>query len=332
MQINTLLVCPEHQTSLELVNQDSFVCPYACKFHVINKILRFVSSVNYASSFGYQWNIFRQTQLDSYTGLDISEKRLLRLAGGSLDLFNGKTILEAGCGAGRFTEILLKNKAKVFACDLSNAIEANYTNCKKFDDYFACQADILNLPVKPESFDIVVCIGVVQHTPDPEKTINKLISYLKPGGLLIFDHYTYGYPASFSRRACRYFLLKLPVRPRYVLVKIMTIFLWPIHLVLFRYKRFKIFNKVRNAFIKLSPIVDYQDAYPQLSSELLFQWAFLDTHDTLTDQFKHLRSVEEIQQTLESNGIKKYEVYYAGNGVEARAFKSADKSTEERNY
>jgi 2-polyprenyl-3-methyl-5-hydroxy-6-metoxy-1,4-benzoquinol methylase len=317
------LVCPEHQTSLILNDQDSFVCSYGCKYHIINKIPRFVSSDNYATSFGVQWNKFGLTQLDSYTGLSISEDRLTRLAGGSIDIFKYKNVLEAGCGAGRFTEIMLKNKANVFACDLSNAIEANFSNCNKYDNYFVCQADILNLPVKSDSFDVVVCIGVIQHTPNPEETIKKLISYLKPGGLLIFDHYTYGYPISISRRFFRKNLLKISVERRFIFVSKITNILWPLHVKLYKNKHYKIISKLRNFFLKISPIVDYHDSYPQLNSELLFQWAFLDTHDTLTDKYKHLRSVEEIEKILESNGINKHEVYYAGNGVEARAFKAA---------
>ena len=151
-----------------------------------------------------------------------------------------------------------------------------------------------------------------------------MISYLKPGGLLIFDHYTYGYPSSFIRQFLRNILLNISVERRFIFVNKITNTLWPLHVKLYKNSHYKTISKLRNIFLKISPIVDYHDSYPQLNSELLFQWAFLDTHDTLTDKYKHLRSVEEIEKILESNGINKHEVYYAGNGVEARAFKSAD--------
>jgi 2-polyprenyl-3-methyl-5-hydroxy-6-metoxy-1,4-benzoquinol methylase len=35
----------------------------------------------------------------------------------------------------------------------------------------------------------VVCLGVIQHTPDPEKTIKCLFEKVKPGGVLVIDHY-----------------------------------------------------------------------------------------------------------------------------------------------
>ena len=49
---------------------------------VVKGIPRFVNSDEYASSFGLQWNFFRRTQLDSFTGLSISRDRLTRSDGG----------------------------------------------------------------------------------------------------------------------------------------------------------------------------------------------------------------------------------------------------------
>ena len=199
-------VCPEHKSTLKIdTSKNRLIGSCGCTFPLIEHIPRFVSSENYASSFGLQWNTFRKTQLDSFTGVSISKDRLTRLAGGNLEIFNGQTVLEAGCGAGRFTEILLESGAQVFATDISVAVEANYQNCHQYSRYFVAQADLLHLPVQLEQFDIVVCVGVIQHTPDPEKTMSVLCSYLKPGGLLIMDHYTHGYSTTPSRKALRSF-------------------------------------------------------------------------------------------------------------------------------
>ena len=132
------------------------LCPSGCHFPVVNKIPRFVNSENYASAFGLQWKTFQETQLDSYTGTTISRDRLARCLGGCLNVARGKSVLEAGCGAGRFTEVLLSEGARVFAFDLSEAVEANYAYCKHRPDYFVCQASILQIPALPSSFDIVL--------------------------------------------------------------------------------------------------------------------------------------------------------------------------------
>ena len=182
MDINKIfeftLISPK--SGLPLIKEkDYLISQNGEKFPIINNIPRFVPKDNYASAFGLQWNTYRTTQLDSFTGVPLSRVRLTRIVGGSLDIFHGKSTLEAGCGAGRFTEILLQSGAKVFAADISSAVDANYQNCSKYPNYFVIQADIVNLPVPPNQFDMVICIGVIQHTPNPEKTIAALCSYLK---------------------------------------------------------------------------------------------------------------------------------------------------------
>jgi len=51
-------------------------------------------------------------------------------------------------------------------------------------------------------------------------------------------------------------------------------------------------------------------------------WAMLDTHDTLTDRFKHLRSESEIRDHLEKCGMENIQINLGGNGIEARANKA----------
>src|SRR5688500_4545224 len=190
-------------SAAEVEQASALACPEGCRIPVSRGIPRFVASDGYASAFGLQWTHFRRTQLDSFTGTTISRDRLARCLGASLDVVRGKVVLEAGCGAGRFTELLLAAGARVVATDLSVAVEANYENCAQRDAYFVCQADLRTLPVRPGSFDIVLCLGVIQHTPSPEESIGALASYVKPGGMLVIDHYSYDYPLTLSRRVLR---------------------------------------------------------------------------------------------------------------------------------
>jgi len=331
MQSLLTFICPAHGFDLILDEFDKkYLCPSGCSFPIINNISRFVPLDNYALSFGMQWNEYRTTQLDSFTGIAISKQRLTRLLGGSLDILKGKKVLEAGCGAGRFTEILLASGAHVFAVDMSTAVEANYKNCSNYSDYFVCQADILKLPVRSEQFDIVICVGVIQHTPDPEQTMTALCGQVKPGGLFVMDHYTYAYPFTLSRRILRAFLLRMPKAFSLQFCKMLTTLVWPFHKMFWRGKKFSIVNITRSIFLYLSPVVDYHDAYPQLEPKLLKTWATLDTHDTLTDFYKHLRSAEEIKNHLQQCEMIEIEAVYAGNGVEVRARKplKEEKSSE----
>lgn len=302
-------------------NGGSLVCDRGCAATILNGIPRFVPVENYSSSFGLQWNKFRTTQLDSFTGLTISRDRLTRIAGGSLDIFRGKKVLEAGCGAGRFTELMLEAGAHVFAVDLSNAVEANFKNCAQYPHYFVCQTDLMEIPVLPEQFDLVICIGVIQHTPSPEATMDALCSHVKPGGILLIDHYSYNYPFTPPRKWLRHRLLKLPEGKAMRFVERMVNFLWPIHRMLNKYKNNKFVRRLRPQFLYWSPVVDYYDAYSQLGEKLMYEWALLDTHDTLTDYYKHLRNAEEIETHLKQLGMEDIITVYAGNGVEARTRK-----------
>jgi len=323
------LACPEHHALLSLSEQgEHYRCPNGCEFPIHNGIPRFVPQSNYADSFGLQWNTFRRTQLDSYTRTTLSRDRLTRIAGGSLDVFRGKTILEAGCGAGRFTEVMLDAGATVFAADISSAVEANRANCGGSERYFVCQADITRLPVQSEQFDIVVCVGVIQHTPDPEKTMNALCSYVKPGGHLFIDHYPPNYPVGTSRNILRRHLLGCSSVEALQFCANLINWLWPLHRLMWKVfrestlKHIPLMPKVRSVFLRVSPIVDYHDAYLELGPDLLKTWALLDTHDTLTDVYKHLRSKEQITEFLTQIGMIDVHAALGGNGVEARARKA----------
>ena len=293
-------------------------CPEGCRVPVVQGIPRFVEASNYAAAFGWQWKKFRRTQLDSHTGTTISRDRLARCLGGSLDVLRGKTVLEVGCGAGRFTELMLGAGARVVACDLSLAVEANYENChREGGGYFVCQADVRRLPFTPASFDFVVCLGVVQHTPDPDETIASLARQVRPGGMLVIDHYTYATPKNRVQTLLRRFLISLPPRVATPIALAVTRALLPLHKISWSEKRGR--WRLRGPLRKYSPLADYAFDYPQLGERLLAEWSVLDTHDMVTDHYKHLRGVEEIRATLESCGLEDLEVYYGGNGVEARA-------------
>ena len=312
-----LAVAGTDRHDLAVENATALVCPSGCQIPVVRGIPRFVASDGYASGFGLQWKHFRRTQLDSYTGTTISRDRLARCLGGSLDVVRGKTVHEAGCGAGRFTELLLDAGARVVATDLSVAVEANFENCARDDNYFVFQGDLRQLPVVPASFDMVLCLGVVQHTPSPEETIAALVSYVKPGGMLVIDHYSYDYPLTPSRRALRNALLALPPARAKRIALGLGHALVPVHKLLWR--RTRGFGRLRRYLSRVSPLVDYYDSYPSLSPTLLAEWAVLDTHDALTDYYKHLRSPAEIATTLSSLGLEETVVAVGGNGVEARA-------------
>jgi 2-polyprenyl-3-methyl-5-hydroxy-6-metoxy-1,4-benzoquinol methylase/uncharacterized protein YbaR (Trm112 family) len=324
MRLPAELACPEHREALATrADAAELCCPRGCSFPVQEGIPRFVASAAYSSAFGLQWNRFRRTQLDSHTGTTISRDRLARCLGGSLEPLRGRSVLEVGCGAGRFTEVLLDAGARVFACDLSEAVEANRDNCGGREGHFVCQADVLAVPARPRSFELVVALGMIQHTPSPEATIRALAEFVAPGGVLALDHYTASrhalvrllYPVT-PRALLRAVLLRMPERAAFRATQALARGLLPLHRALWH--RGALVDRVRAVWRRVSPVYDYYDSYPQLG-ERLAEWALLDTHDGLTDRYKHLRDPEQLRTALQAAGLEVLECRRGGNGVEARA-------------
>ena len=98
---------PESDSIIKKYN-NYFISQAGEKYEISNGIPRFVNNKSYTDNWGIQWNKFRKTQLDSYTKFPLSEDRLRRCLGDEIySSLNEVIVLEAGCGAGRFTEILL---------------------------------------------------------------------------------------------------------------------------------------------------------------------------------------------------------------------------------
>lgn len=292
------------------------VSPSGEAFPVVKGIPRFVPIENYASAFGLQWNTHVKTQLDSHSQMGITRERLERCLGFPLAELKDITILEVGCGAGRFTELLVKAGGLVHSIDLSNAVEANKQNIGDKQNYTVAQAGAYEIPFPDNSFDIVICLGVIQHTPSSEKTIESLWQKVKPGGLLVIDHYRWRL-AYYSnlRFVYREFFRKMkPEKSQRIINRLVKIF-FPMHWAVKN-------NKVLYwLLIRFTPLFEYVREYPELSKEMHEEWCRMDTMDGLTDYYKHLRTMDQIRKELEKIGGKNIWVNRGGNGVEARCMK-----------
>lgn len=294
----------------------SLINSEGCEYPIVGSIPRFVPSENYAADFGAQWNRFPATQLDSHTGQPISEARLARCFRGELSDVAARKVLEAGSGAGRFTEVLLKYGAVLDSFDFSAAVEANAANNGQRPMCLA-QADIRAIPFRKESYDFVVCLGVLQHTPDTEESIAKLWEMVAPGGRLIIDHYGWNPwlrlppPLGDAEKLYRAIILRMPRHRRWPAVKRLVDFWFPI------YWRFRDNRLARKMLSRIGGIHFYAGQLDLGSRERHYEWALLDTHDGMTDAFKRYRTTAQIERVLKGLGAVDIAVWKGGNGVEA---------------
>ena len=309
------LVCPDDGSPLAC-DGGELACSARHRWAVSGGIPRFVPPQNYAAAFGLQWKTFRRTQLDSHTKTTLSYDRARRCLGSevwdSLHRDQRCDVLEVGCGAGRFTEILLSTRAFLTSVDLSVAVEANQQNFPQSARHRIVQADVRRLPFAPAQFDVVFCLGVIQHTPNPEETIQRLYEQVKPGGWLVIDHYSHSL-SEFTKSAFLFRLVFRSVRPE-------TSLRWSQSLVgrLLPLHRAVHHRPVARALLsRVSPVLSYYHALP-LREELQREWSLLDTYDSLTDRYKHFRTRAQIYRYLQGLGAEVAFCEYGGNGVEAR--------------
>jgi SAM-dependent methyltransferase len=101
------------------------------------------------------------------------------------DFFDGKDVLDAGCGSGRWSYALSKLGARVHAMDLTAAgPEALAVEIGGQPDVRICQADLYAPPFPAGAFDFVMSWGVLHHTKSTRAGFKSVARLVKPGGSL----------------------------------------------------------------------------------------------------------------------------------------------------
>ena len=154
-----------------------------------NGIIKFTEDISYSSNnFQKLRELHPQLQIDSKTNTTYRLNDILERSLWPAQFFRGKRILECGCGAGGDTEILSRFAKEVVAVDLTG-LDIAKKNLEGRENVHFVQADISDLPFAKNSFDIVYCSRVIQHTPNPEKTLGHIMQFVSDGGGLYVNCY-----------------------------------------------------------------------------------------------------------------------------------------------
>ncbi|WP_439518375.1 bifunctional 2-polyprenyl-6-hydroxyphenol methylase/3-demethylubiquinol 3-O-methyltransferase UbiG [Hydrogenophaga sp.] len=103
----------------------------------------------------------------------------------------GKRVLDIGCGGGILSDSMARKGANVLGIDLSSkalrvaqlhALEAGTANVQ----YEEISAEALALE-RPGEFDVVTCMEMLEHVPDPASVVKACSTLVKPGGWVFFS-------------------------------------------------------------------------------------------------------------------------------------------------
>jgi 2-polyprenyl-6-hydroxyphenyl methylase / 3-demethylubiquinone-9 3-methyltransferase len=102
----------------------------------------------------------------------------------------GKSALDVGCGGGILAEAMAKRGARVRGIDLSEkalkVAEIHKLESRLAVDYEAIAAEDLAAR-SPASYDVVTCMELLEHVPDPASTVRACAQLARPGGQVFFS-------------------------------------------------------------------------------------------------------------------------------------------------
>jgi len=267
------------------------------KYPIIRGIPRFIKheAQNYSKSFGYQWHKWPRLQFESdnigkpmegYT-----RKMWEKITGineNSIGLEN-QIVADIGCGPGRFVDVARSKGARVIGVDYSNAVEVAEDNFKTDPNVCICQADALNLPLRSDSIDGAFSIGVLHHTPNPEKGVNQIRNILHDGGWVAVCVYGkggyYDFPTVQLWR--RLFKALWPIFRHYPP-------LWYTYFTVLLFRPLaRLIPPIGEAIRIFFPFVNLPD----------LNWSLLDTFDSVTPSYQSAHESYEVFSWLKSAGF-----------------------------
>lgn len=102
----------------------------------------------------------------------------------------GKTVCDIGCGGGILSESMARSGAATSGIDMGKAplsVARLHAMESELDiDYQQITAEAL-AQQKPATFDVVTCMEMLEHVPDPASIINACYTLVKPGGSVYFS-------------------------------------------------------------------------------------------------------------------------------------------------
>lgn len=300
-QLLNFLCCPDCKDPVILKNEvyeqneikeGVLVCRNAHEYKITNFIPRFVKADIYSSSFSYEWAHFSETQLDSKKGKMLSENQFQSRIDFPLCQLSGKFVLDAGCGMGRYAEIVGKYGGMAVGIDLSYAVDVAFKHMGLEKNIHIIQGDILNPPLREEIFDFIYSFGVLHHMPDAKAGFECLTRFLKKGGkfsLFVYDSYEKA--IIYSSNFWRTITVRLPLRILYYFCFLSV----PLY---YLYKLPLIGNFLKAVFV--------------ISMRPEWEMRWLDTFDWYSPRYQSKHTHAEVFRWFDKMGFRDIKIFDSG--------------------
>ncbi|MBI4240099.1 MAG: methyltransferase domain-containing protein [Candidatus Rokubacteria bacterium] len=130
-------------------------------------------------SFEFEWLEFRETE-------DNDLVNFRRRSGKGPDELRGRTVLDVGCGMGRYLRLLApQDGCDVVGLDLGRAAERAQRELGALrPNVHLVQGNLMHPPFRPGSFDLVYSLGVLHHTPNTAQAFKSIVPLVAKGGEL----------------------------------------------------------------------------------------------------------------------------------------------------
>ncbi|HKH43242.1 MAG TPA: methyltransferase domain-containing protein [Thermoanaerobaculia bacterium] len=257
-----------------------------------------------AQSFRLQWTVYQEgdhTWFKDDAGL--RKREFLYNLDTTAEELSGKLMLDAGCGNGELTRAIAEYGVEIVAMDFSRSVER--ARQRLFEKGFPVshrvhylQGNVLELPLRRRSFDLVHSSGVLHHTPSTERAFRSVAQAPKPGGKLYVQLYrrrpTWIHAINVTLRAAT---TRLPMGLLYRLCYAAT----PVHSALSRLMHFlrgepappqaTARERAVQMFDNYSPKFQYRHAVPEIM-ELFRGAGYENLKDvTLENEARHMLAV-----------------------------------------
>lgn len=242
------------------------------------QIPRLVSD-EHLQTFGMQWTTFDVAHEDE------DRATFAAKTGVAIADLSGMTVLDAGCGGGRYTRVCGEAGATVIAADHTRAVDRAAELCAGLPHVHFLQADLKRLPFRSATFDFVFSIGVMHHDCCTRELFDAVAPLVRPGGR--YSVWLY------RRNQWWQELINSGIRA--ITSRLPTALLMPFCVLGALLGAVPLLNRILNKFISFS-------THPS------FQNRVCDTYDWWAPRYQHHHTTEELLSWFREAGFSDLQV------------------------